>query len=370
MGDLECDAMLAYAGPELGAHVCIVNYDGINASIAAGNVTAADVKKALPFPDTAIVLEITGQALVGALETGLTAVGNQSDGQFPQIGGMELVVNYSAPRGSRVRSLSVKGVPVVPSSKYTIVTSDFLADGGYGYSWGNYKNLTKSPKLVNDLVEAYLTKNKPYLTAKPGRISGAIIARASGTVDGKPPVCTMGECQVGDLLCDALLAYAGPLQGAEVCIVNGGSIRESLYAGSITTDDVLTALPFNNVLFVIKTPGSTVLAALENGFTAIGSPSQGGRFPQIGGLTVEYDPSLPAGKRVVSATLSGKAIEAKTEYTLVTNDYLAYGGDGYTWPGSTVLKQDRLSIGVIVQQYLVKQSPYFPASPGRLANVR
>lgn len=44
--------------------------------------------------------------------------------------------------------------------------------------------------------------------------------------------------------------------------------------------------------------------ALENGVSMVGMPSGGGRFPQLSGLRLVYDPALPAGSRVKSAVVS------------------------------------------------------------------
>jgi 5'-nucleotidase len=57
-----------------------------------------------------------------------------------------------------------------------------------------------------------------------------------------------------------------------------------------------------------------------------------GRGPQFfSGLRVSYDAAAPAGRRIVSLTLSdGSSIDDDRSYTLGTADYLADGGDGYT----------------------------------------
>ena len=42
-----------------------------------------------------------------------------------------------------------------------------------------------------------------------------------------------------------------------------------------------------------------------------------------------YDPSSPAGERVVSVTVGGAPLDENRRYSLATNDYIAAGGDGY-----------------------------------------
>jgi 5'-nucleotidase/UDP-sugar diphosphatase len=68
--------------------------------------------------------------------------------------------------------------------------------------------------------------------------------------------------------------------------------------------------------------------ALENGFSKIEDGA--GRFPQVAGMKVVADIKKPAGSRVVSVEIGGKALDPKASYRLATNDYMLDGGDGYT----------------------------------------
>ena len=60
----------------------------------------------------------------------------------------------------------------------------------------------------------------------------------------------------------------------------------------------------------------------------------GGKGIQVSGLTFTYDPSEPAGSRVVSIYLTdGTPInltDTSKAYKVATNDYLATGDDGFT----------------------------------------
>ena len=53
--------------------------------------------------------------------------------------------------------------------------------------------------------------------------------------------------------------------------------------------------------------------------------------------------SRPAGDRIVSATLDGKPIDPSASYRIVTNSFMASGGDNYT-----VLQEgtDRRDVGI------------------------
>jgi 2',3'-cyclic-nucleotide 2'-phosphodiesterase (5'-nucleotidase family) len=368
MGNLVCDALLDSKSSQ-GAQVCITNADSINGSLRFGSITAKDLDKVLPFPDLAIVLKIPGSTLLKALEKGLEAIGNKSrGGRFPQIAGMNLTVNSRGTVGSRVQSLAIGGKAVVPSKQYILVTNDFLASGGYGLTWKGSKNLTRKPLLINEIVSGYLLKHNPYKIAPRGRISNSVIGKASASIEGSLK-CRSGECQMGDLFCDALLEYGASDVKPQVCITNGGSVNSSINAGDITEEGVYKGFPFPDYTVTLTMPGSTIRAALEHGLNF--TSTSGGGFPQIGGMEVVFRPNATAGTRLTSVKIGGAPLMPSKRYTVVTIDYLANGGNGYSWPSSTAVEPHGRDIHAVVMEYLARNSPYrpvsIPAAGGRIA---
>jgi 5'-nucleotidase len=138
--------------------------------------------------------------------------------------------------------------------------------------------------------------------------------------------CRSGECAIGNLIAEAMLAA---VPGADIALQNGGGIRTRLPAGTITYGDVLAVLPFANTLATATIRGATLLAALENGLSQPGA----GRFPQIAGLRIEADLQARAGSRLVSAEVTrgerAGRVDPERAYRLVTNNFLRQGGDGY-----------------------------------------
>lgn len=189
---------------------------------------------------------------------------------------------------------------------------------------------------------------------------------AAAPIDGERSSCRAEECQMGILVCEAMLAYAGPKQGAQLCIQNGGGLRASVNEGPITVEEVLTVLPFGNVHAVVDITGAGVVAALENGFLALGNDEITGRYPQVGGMVVEVNPEGAPGSRVVSVTIDGSPIDTEATYTLVTNSFLAGGGDGYEWTGSSNLELSGRGLNVLVGEYLGENNPYTPSTPRRI----
>lgn len=156
-----------------------------------------------------------------------------------------------------------------------------------------------------------------------------------GVLDSRRNVVRGEESAMGNLISDAVRAA----NGSDIALTGGGGIRgdRTYDAGTVLTRrDILTELPFGNVTVVTELTGLDVLHALENGFSQVENGA--GRFPQVSGLTVVYDPAAPAGSRVVSVMIGDAELNPTAKYKVATNDYMLRGGDGYTsLTGGTVL---------------------------------
>ncbi|HZH28993.1 MAG TPA: 5'-nucleotidase C-terminal domain-containing protein [Azospirillaceae bacterium] len=161
------------------------------------------------------------------------------------------------------------------------------------------------------------------------------IGTAAVALDGDRVACRHGECTMGNLIADAMLAAAKE-QGAQIAIQNGGGIRTSIPQGQISFGQVLEVLPFSNALATFKLTGSEVVEALENGVGRAENPQNEGtgRFPQVAGLRFTWDASKPTGQRidkveVRQANGTFAPLDRNATYTVVTNDFMRKGGDGY-----------------------------------------
>jgi 5'-nucleotidase len=136
------------------------------------------------------------------------------------------------------------------------------------------------------------------------------------------------ETNMGDFIADAFRQATG----ADVALVNGGSIRadQTIEPGVLTKRDILSTLPYNNRVVKVKLAGAIIRAALEHGVSTLGAESQPGGFPQVSGMRYEFDTNRPAGQRIISITIAGKPLNDQQTYTLATTNYIAIdAGDGY-----------------------------------------
>jgi 5'-nucleotidase len=173
------------------------------------------------------------------------------------------------------------------------------------------------------------------MAAPIAELRGRQVGVAAVPLDGSSDNCRFRECNFGNLIADAMLRAAAP-RGARVAIQNGGGIRTSIPAGPVTLGQVLEVLPFSNMLATFDLSGADIVAALEQGVGRADNPrNEGtGRFPQVAGLRFSFEPGKPAGGRIRSVEIRGAdgsfaPIDPAASYTVVTNDFLRKGGDGY-----------------------------------------
>jgi len=86
-------------------------------------------------------------------------------------------------------------------------------------------------------------------------------------------------------------------------------------------------LPFGNHLVTLNIKGSELRLAIENGLSRL--PAAAGRFPQVSGMTIAFDPQRPAGSRVLSIAAGSAPLDPDKFYRIAVNDFIARGGDGY-----------------------------------------
>jgi 2',3'-cyclic-nucleotide 2'-phosphodiesterase (5'-nucleotidase family) len=189
------------------------------------------------------------------------------------------------------------------------------------------------------LVKKYKDQLVAKLDVKIGQVS-ELFPRG-----GSPAVERAGETPMGNYIADLMRKELK----ADLAITNGGGLRDTFPAATykvvdttykrpaagatgpfdVTLGDAISVLPFGNSVAVATITGTQLWAALENG---VSQHPSGGRFPQISGFKFSFDTSKAVGSRITAVTnLDGTAIakDAKT-YTVAVNDFMLYGGDGYT----------------------------------------
>ncbi|MXU65398.1 bifunctional metallophosphatase/5'-nucleotidase [Oceanomicrobium pacificus] len=237
---------------------------------------------------------------------------------------------------------------------------------------GNIVEAMGEPLIMDgNVVEDEATVARIKELAGPlDEIRNKIVAESADAIDGARETCRAGECAMGNLVADAMLARVAD-QGVDIAIQNGGGLRASIDAGEVTMGEVLTVLPFQNTLATFQLKGADVIAALENGVSQIEEGA--GRFPQVAGLSFKFDAAAEPGSRIsdVMVMKDGAAspIDPDATYGVVSNNYMRSGGDGYKVFAEAAMNAYDYGPGleVVVADYLAENAPYTPYTDGRIA---
>lgn len=162
-----------------------------------------------------------------------------------------------------------------------------------------------------------------------------VIGKTKVRLDGEREIVRTGESNLGNLLADSVIKHTK----ADAVILNGGDIRTTIEVGEITKGDILTMLPFGSYGVLLEIKGIDILNAIENGVSVY--PDTFGGFPHVAGMTFTFDPSKEVGNRVDELIIQGEPVDLNKTYKLVTNNFLAEGGDKY----------DSLKNGTLVAEY-------------------
>lgn len=163
LGSLAADALRAAHGDD----IAIINGGAIREGLPAGNITRKDILWAFPFNNRVVSLSVTGRELLAILERGFARLPAENGG-FPQISGFSVVVDASAPKGKRVRSVLVNGKPLDNDMRYTLATNDYMAQGGGGNAFLAAKTPLRKERFFDKAFVDYLDKNGfSSLTGEP-----------------------------------------------------------------------------------------------------------------------------------------------------------------------------------------------------------
>jgi len=158
-----------------------------------------------------------------------------------------------------------------------------------------------------------------------------IVGNVSNSLTGDRTVCRVQECDMGNLIADAMRDSVID-KGYTIALQNSGGIRASLDAGDVTLGEIMTILPFQNTLSTFKVTGQQLLTAIENGVSQV--EDEKGRFPQVSGMRYTFNLAKPPNEgRVTSIEIdedgSWNALDLNKTYGMVSNNFIRGGGDGY-----------------------------------------
>ena len=156
---------------------------------------------------------------------------------------------------------------------------------------------------------------RPFHDSIEHDMSKLVAVSATPLVKGKP------ESKLTNLIADILLGFGTDFCAQQnmdinpcVSYVNFGGLRSSLPKGKITVGHIFGLMPFENEIVLIKISGAAIRQMADR------IAARGGEG--IAGMKIGI-----SDKKLVSLKIDEKELDMNAMYWLVTNDYIANGGD-------------------------------------------
>lgn len=214
-------------------------------------------------------------------------------------------------------------------------------------------------RLVHDAAQKRVVERSgEVIDIRPGEwpphaATEKLIAAHAAAIDAGMDVA-MGEAEedllreagfasseLGSWICDLMRERTG----AEVALTNKAGLRADIAKGKIRLRDAYQVLPFGNTCYLLRLTGHELCAALEH---ALAAPRQA---LEVSGIEVRYDLERPAGDRLIAAWIGGEPLSPEKSYLVVTNSFLARGGDGHRILAGG---RERRDTGIVLLDLLVE----------------
>lgn len=154
-------------------------------------------------------------------------------------------------------------------------------------------------------------------------------------------ITRLAESNTGDLVTDAYRI----ITGADIGLLNAGAIRNSLKAGDLTYGDLMSLLPYDNLMCVAEATGAQLLNLLVVNTAKLPRPD--GQFPAVSGMHYTVDANT---HEVSNVTVLNKdsgqyePLDLERVYTIASTDYaICNGGFRNTLAEARILRQGFMS---------------------------
>ncbi|GLH01865.1 Protein 5NUC [Gryllus bimaculatus] len=216
LGNWICDVVLAATGADL----VLLNSGTFRSDMVhpAGNFTMRDLVTVIPMMDPLVVISVTGQNILDALENGVSPY-PKLEGRFPQVAGVSFAFDPTQSPGSRVdpQLVRIGDEYLVHDQHYRLATKTYLFSGCDGY------NMLKDAKILVDEEECpelgravqnhfqainmrlgktkRPSKHRQSLVTLSRRHSLVKTLDGSSELDGPPPLRRGSSADIGDRHC-------------------------------------------------------------------------------------------------------------------------------------------------------------------------
>ncbi len=145
-----------------------------------------------------------------------------------------------------------------------------------------------SETSVDTAILSYVNQEVDYAIGQGERIIGKSLITLPFADSDDNRISYACETAIGDFCADAYRIVLG----ADIAVVNGGGIRDSIEKGDLKFNDLYEVFPFNNVACLSKISGDELLRAMEVAVSWL--PEGDGNFMQVSGMRFDVNLSVPS----------------------------------------------------------------------------
>jgi 2',3'-cyclic-nucleotide 2'-phosphodiesterase (5'-nucleotidase family) len=183
------------------------------------------------------------------------------------------------------------------SQSYIPITSDIETD-----------------KEIDGIVRGYYNRL--------GKKFKAVVGYTNVLLDGERERIRYEETNLGNFVTDIMREYTG----ADIALLNSGSLRASIDAGPIMLEDIFKVMPFANEIVLIDITGSELLQALNRSVIGNREDEDGG-FLHVSGIRFVIKGHAAEDVKIGRDSMS---LDPDKIYRVAITDFLTSGGDGYS----------------------------------------
>lgn len=208
-------------------------------------------------------------------------------------------------------------------------------------------------KDVSEIVETY--------NARLDEKFKAVVGHAAVFMEAERGQIRYEETNLGNWVTDIMRAHTG----ADIALLNSGSLRASIAKGPVTIADVFMAMPYENTLVMVDLSGRELMAVLNR--SAMGSrDDEDGGFLQVSGLRFSIRDRMTE-----NIVIGQKAMPVCPDkiYRVVITDFLASGGDGYHWFRNKVQHHTNLPLRELLVDSVRNRRSISAAVEGRITRI-
>ncbi len=163
LGNFVTDIMRRHTG----TRIALLNAGSLRSSINTGDITLADVFRAMPYANELVTITLTGKEVLQTLERSVQGKREEEDGGFLHVSGLRFTIVHGKPEHV---SVGPDNTPLLPDTTYPVTIIDFLYSGGDGYRLFMGKPALRTGLPLRELIVDDIRAQKVISPVLEGRI--------------------------------------------------------------------------------------------------------------------------------------------------------------------------------------------------------